>query len=119
MADLRRDLPTTFSSPTMSPFCPDEEKYPVIERLQAKLVEMHQQGGTLGGLKMDTVVTVNGARVILEGGAFALVRASSNEPKLVVVVESAQSDEEMRAVFADLDGVIRTEPSVGDYDQKI
>ncbi|MCI4660367.1 MAG: phosphomannomutase/phosphoglucomutase [Neomegalonema sp.] len=119
MADLRRDLPTTFSSPTMSPFCPDEEKYPVIERLQAKLVDMHQKGETLGGLKMENVVTVNGARVILEGGAFALVRASSNEPKLVVVVESPKSDEEMRAVFKDLDAVIRSEPSVGDYDQTI
>ena len=35
------------------------------------------------------------------------------------VVESAESDAEMRAIFEDLDDLIRTEPAVGDYDQKI
>ena len=31
--------------------------------------------------------------------------------------ESSESEEELRAIFADLDAVIRTEPEVGDYDQ--
>lgn len=117
MADLRRDLPTTFSTPTMSPFCADEEKYAVIERLQAKLVAMGEAGETLGPLKIEKVVTVNGARVILEGGAWALVRASSNTPNLVVVCESSTSDDELRAIFEALDAVIRSEPNVGEYDQ--
>ncbi|MEM7056636.1 MAG: phosphomannomutase/phosphoglucomutase [Pseudomonadota bacterium] len=117
MADLRRDLPTTYSTPTMSPFCADEEKYAVIERLQAKLVAMGNAGENLGPLKIENVVTVNGARVILEGGAWALVRASSNTPNLVVVCESSTSEDELRAIFEALDAVIRTEPSVGDYDQ--
>ena len=64
-------------------------------------------------------MTVNGARVMLENGAWGLVRASSNTPNLVVVCESPESDAEMRAIFADLDAVIRAEPSVGDYDQTI
>jgi phosphomannomutase/phosphoglucomutase len=115
MSDLRRALPKTYSTPTMSPFCADEEKYAVIERLQAKLVEM--QGENLGPLKIENVVTVNGARVLLEGGAWALVRASSNTPNLVVVCESTTSEDELRAIFEALDKVIRTEPSVGDYDQ--
>ena len=117
MADLRRALPKTYSTPTMSPFCADEEKYAVIERFQAKLVAMGEAGENLGPLRIDKVVTVNGARVILEGGAWALVRASSNTPNLVVVCESSASDEELRAIFQALDAVIRTEPSVGDYDQ--
>ena len=119
MADLRRALPVTYSTPTMSPFCPDEEKYGVIERLQAKLVEMADAGKYLGPLKIDAVVTVNGARVILENGAWALVRASSNTPNLVVVCESSRSNEELRAIFHALDTVIRTEPAVGEYDQMI
>ena len=61
----------------------------------------------------------NGARVILDNGAWGLVRASSNTPNLVVVCESPESEAEMRAIFADIDAVIRTEPSVGDYDQTI
>jgi len=117
LADLRRALPKTYSTPTMSPHCADEEKYAVIQRLVARLEAMAKAGEKLGPLKIDRVITVNGARVMLEGGAWALVRASSNTPNLVVVCESPTSEAELRAVFAALDAVIRTEPSVGDYDQ--
>ena len=117
LSDLRRALPVTFATPTMSPACPDEEKYAVIARLQARLVAMAEQGERLGPLAIERVVTVNGARVMLEGGAWALVRASSNTPNLVVVCESPASMEELRAIFEALDRIIRTEPCVGAYDQ--
>ena len=103
----------------MSPACPDTEKYQVLGRIVEKLVKRGEEGGSLGGVKIKEVVTVNGARVILENGGWGLVRASSNTPNLVVVVESPESDEQLRAIFKDLDSVIRTEPSVGDYDQTI
>jgi len=119
MSDLRRALPQTFATPTMSPYCADTEKYDVLERLVAKLVQRHKDGGTIAGRKISQIVTVNGARVILDNGAWGLVRASSNTPNLVVVCESPESDAEMRAIFKDIDAVIRTEPSVGDYDQTI
>jgi len=119
MADLRRALPVTWATPTMSPWCADTEKYDVLARIVDKLVARHAQGGSLGGVKIADVVTVNGARVMLENGAWGLVRASSNTPNLVVVCESPDSEAQMRAIFADLDAVIRTEPSVGDYDQTI
>ncbi|MFT4783181.1 MAG: phosphomannomutase/phosphoglucomutase [Paracoccaceae bacterium] len=119
MSDLRRALPQTFATPTMSPYCSDLEKYDVLERIVAKLVARHEAGGDIAGRKIVQVVTVNGARVILENGAWGLVRASSNTPNLVVVCESPESDAEMRAIFADLDATIRTEPAVGDYDQTI
>ena len=119
MADLRRALPVTYATPTMSPFCPDLEKYDVLERLVERLVEMHEKGGKIAGRSIAQVVTVNGARVILDNGAWGLVRASSNTPNLVVVCESPTSDAEMRAIFADIDAVVRTEPSVGEYDQTI
>ena len=64
-------------------------------------------------------MTVNGARVMLDNGGWGLVRASSNTPNLVVVCESPDSDAELRAIFADLDQVIRTEPGIGDYDQTL
>ncbi len=119
MADLRRALPVTYATPTMSPFCPDGEKYAVLERLVGRLVEMHKAGDTIAGRAIAQVVTVNGARVILDNGAWGLVRASSNTPNLVVVCESPVSDAEMRAIFKDIDAVVRTEPSVGAYDQMI
>jgi phosphomannomutase/phosphoglucomutase len=119
MSDLRRALPRTWSTPTMSPYCADTEKYDVLERIVAKLVARAEAGESLGGQAIKQVVTVNGARVILENGAWGLVRASSNTPNLVVVCESPKSEAEMRAIFEDLDAVIRSEPSVGEYDQKI
>ncbi|KRS12531.1 phosphoglucomutase [Roseovarius atlanticus] len=119
MSDLRRALPITWSTPTMSPHCADTEKYEVLDRLVQKLVAKHEAGETFAGQPIKEVVTVNGARVILENGSWGLVRASSNTPNLVVVCESATSDDEMRAIFKEIDTVIRTEPSVGEYDQSI
>ncbi|MEO0567355.1 MAG: phosphomannomutase/phosphoglucomutase [Pseudomonadota bacterium] len=119
MSDLRRALPVTYSTPTMSPFCADTEKYHVLDRLVAKLVAKADAGESFAGRSIKEVVTVNGARVILDNGSWGLVRASSNTPNLVVVCESASSEQEMHAIFEEIDAVIRTEPSVGEYDQKI
>ncbi|MCI4663169.1 MAG: phosphomannomutase/phosphoglucomutase [Neomegalonema sp.] len=119
LADLKDALPTTYTTPTMSPYCADEQKYDTIKALTERLVQMCDEGGELAGLKMERVVTVNGARVLLEGGAFALVRASSNTPNLVVVCESSTSEEEMKAIFHALDAIIRERPEVGEYDQTI
>ena len=119
MSDLRRALPQTWSTPTMSPYCADTEKYEVLDRIVEKLVTRAEDGDKFAGREVKEVVTVNGARVILDNGSWGLVRASSNTPNLVVVCESAESDAEMRAIFEELDTVIRTEPSVGEYDQKI
>ena len=47
---------------------------------------------------------------MLENGAWALVRASSNTPNLVVVCESPDSEAELRAIFATSIAIIRTEP---------
>ncbi|HKL45716.1 MAG TPA: phosphomannomutase/phosphoglucomutase [Roseovarius sp.] len=119
MSDLRRALPQTWSTPTMSPWCADTEKYEVLDRIVARLVAKAEAGELVAGRPVKEVVTVNGARVILDNGSWGLVRASSNTPNLVVVCESSESEAEMRAIFADLDAVIRTEPSVGEYDQQI
>jgi phosphomannomutase/phosphoglucomutase len=119
LADLARALPASWTTPTMSPACPDGEKYAVLDRILGRLRDLASRGGTLGGRAILRIVTVNGARVELEGGGWGLVRASSNTPNLVVVCESVTSEEEMRAIFRDLDAVIRTEPAVGDYDQTI
>lgn len=117
MSDLRRALPQTWATPTMSPWCADTEKYAVLARLVERLEALAAGGGRIAGRAIARVVTVNGARVILDNGGWGLVRASSNTPNLVVVCESPDSEAELRAIFADIDAVIRTEPAVGDYDQ--
>ena len=119
MSDLRKALPKTWSTPTMSPYAADTEKYGILQRLVDKLVAKADAGESFAGRAIKEVVTVNGARVILDNGSWGLVRASSNTPNLVVVCESSESEAEMRAIFDDIDAVIRTEPGVGDYDQTI
>jgi phosphomannomutase/phosphoglucomutase len=47
------------------------------------------------------------------------VRASSNKPELVVVVESPVSEANMKAIFADIDRQLSQHPEVGAYNQKI
>lgn len=117
MSDLRKALQVTYSTPTMSPYCPDTEKYAALERIADRLEDHKSKGGLFAGRKIEQIVTVNGARVILDNGAWGLVRASSNTPNLVVVCESPESEDELRAIFAEMDDFVRTEPSVGDYDQ--
>ena len=112
----RRTLPVSWSMPTLSPWCADTEN-DTLARIVSKLEARASSGGTPGGPAIKEVVTVNGARVVLDNGAWGLVRASSNTPNLVVVCESPESAAELRAVFADPEAIIRTEPGVGDYDQ--
>ena len=119
LSDLKDALPVSYTSPTLSPYCADTEKYDALERIIADLEAHKAAGGTLGGRAMDQIITVNGARVQLEGGGFALVRASSNTPNLVVVTESADSADHMKAIFNDLDAMIRRQPEIGDYDQTL
>ena len=119
MADLHRALPKTWGSPTMSPHCDDEKKYGVVDRVVEHYAKVHAAGGNIAGQKIRDLVTVNGVRVTLADGTWGLVRASSNKPELVVVVESPVSEANMRAIFADIDGLLGKMPEVGAYNQKI
>jgi phosphomannomutase/phosphoglucomutase len=119
LSELYDGLARTWSSPTMSPFCPDDKKYAVVAALTAQYRALEEGGGTLLGRKIASIVTVNGVRVTLEDGTWGLVRASSNKPSLVVVVESPVSESAMRAIFADIDARLSAFPQVGQYDQKI
>ncbi|QIA24399.1 phosphomannomutase/phosphoglucomutase [Mesorhizobium sp. AA22] len=117
MADLYRALPLTFGTPTMSPHCADELKYGVVERVVSDFQAMKQDGTVFAGQKIADLITVNGVRVVAEDGTWGLVRASSNKPELVVVVESPVSSERRRQMFEGVDAVLRRSPEVGAYNQ--
>ncbi|GGE76603.1 phosphomannomutase/phosphoglucomutase [Stappia taiwanensis] len=119
MADLRRALPKTWGSPTMSPHCDDEIKYQVVDRVIARFQEMQARGERLAGQAISDLVTVNGVRVVSEDGTWGLVRASSNKPELVVVVESPASEARLKEMFHAVDAVLRENPEVGAYNQTI
>jgi phosphomannomutase/phosphoglucomutase len=119
MAQLYRALPVTWGSPTMSPHCDDEVKYAVVEHVVERLRAMQRDGLPIAGQKIADLVTVNGVRVMVEDGTWGLVRASSNKPELVVVVESPVSEARQRAMFEAVDGVLREHAEVGAYNQTI
>jgi phosphomannomutase/phosphoglucomutase len=119
MSDLEKELTKTYSSPTMSPHCADEIKYEVVDRIIAHFKQLAASGGTIGGKTIVDVNSVNGIRLVLEDGSWGLVRASSNKPELVVVVESTSSEDNMREIFQDLDAHLQTYEEIGEYNQKI
>ena len=119
LSSLYDALPQSWGSPTMAPFCPDEKKYAVVDAMVKEYSALAEKSEKLLGQKIMSVVTVNGVRVTLEDGTWGLVRASSNKPSLVVVVESPASEANMRAMFKDIDTRLGKHPEVGEYDQKI
>jgi phosphomannomutase/phosphoglucomutase len=119
LADIRKSLPKTWQSPTMAPHCDDEVKYGIVDEVVKHFVDAKAKGQKVTGQPIRDVVTVNGVRVTVEDGTWGLVRASSNKPELVVVVESPVSEERMREMFKAVDKVLRTHPEVGEYNQTI
>jgi phosphomannomutase/phosphoglucomutase len=104
----------------MSPHCDDEKKYGIVDRVVADYQRLASEGGKILGRKIRDVNTVNGARVTLEDGAWVLVRASSNKPELVVVVESMTSDDDMKALFRnEVKPRLARFEEVGKYNQEI
>src|SRR5262249_54238065 len=83
MADLKNALPKTWSSPTMSPHCPDETKYGIVDEVVAHFEAAQRRGDKVAGQPIRDLVTVNGVRVTVADGTWGLVRASSNKPELV------------------------------------
>jgi phosphomannomutase / phosphoglucomutase len=120
LADLRRALPVSYTSLTMAAHCADEIKYQVVDKVVAHYQAFAADGGRILGRAIRDVNIVNGARVTLEDGAWVLVRASSNKPELVVVVESMTSDADMRALFREeVKPLLARHAEVGGYNQEV
>jgi phosphomannomutase/phosphoglucomutase len=120
LSELRKALPPAFTSLTMSPHAADEEKYAIVEGVVAEYEALAARGERILGRSIAEVITVNGVRVALEDGSWLLVRASSNKPELVVVVESMRSEADMRALFRDeVKPRLARRQGVGRYNQEI
>lgn len=120
LSDLKKALPVAFTSLTMSAHCADEVKYGVVDDMVAEYTAFANAGGTILGRKIVDLITVNGVRVALEDGSWVLVRASSNKPEIVVVVESTQSEDDMRALFhQEMKPRLGKRPQVGAYNQEV
>ena len=119
ISEILKDLPTTYQTPTMAPFCKDEEKYKVVESLVEKVKKLKNDNIKIDDQNIIDILTVNGVRFSLEDGSWGLIRASSNKPSLVVVTESTTSDKRKMKIFEFIDKLLKESGNVGEYDQKI
>ena len=119
MSEIINDLPNTYQTPTMAPFCKDEEKYQVVEELVNQVEEIKNNKTLIDEQVITEVLTVNGVRFSFEDGSWGLIRASSNKPSLVIVTESPTSDDRKKKIFDFIDDLLQKTGKIGEYDQKI
>ena len=119
ISELVNELPTTYQTPTMAPYCKDDEKYNVVESLLKEIESLKQKNTLIDNQKITNILTVNGVRFSFEDGSWGLIRASSNKPSLVIVTESPTSDSRKRKIFEFIDKLLKATGKVGEYDQKI
>ncbi len=119
MSEIIESLPTTYQSPTMAPYCKDEEKYKVVDEMVKSVKKLKDEGIKIDNQKITEVLTINGVRFSLEDGSWGLIRASSNKPSLVIVTESTKSNESKKKIFEFIDNLLQKTGKIGDYDQKI
>ena len=103
----------------MAPFCPDDKKYGIVDALIKVFENYKATGASVRGQKITDIVTVNGVRFTFEDGTWGLIRASSNKPSLVVVVESPVSEDRMFDAFDAINDELAKFPEVGEYDQTL
>ena len=119
ISEIMKEIPKTYQSPTMAPYCKDEEKYEVINDLVSKIKKIKDEKIKIDDQEIEEILTINGIRFSFEDGSWGLIRASSNKPSLVVVIESPTSDERKIKIFQFIDKLIQETGKVGNYDQKI
>ncbi len=119
ISEILNEIPITYQSPTMGPYCKDSEKYEVIDKLIEEIKKIKEDKIKIDDQEINEILTVNGIRFSFKDGSWGLIRASSNKPSLVIVIESATSEKRKIKIFEFIDNLIQKTGKVGDYDQKI
>jgi len=119
ISKIINELPKTYQSPTMAPFCKDEEKYLVVDELVKQIEKIKNDKIKIDDQIITNILTVNGIRFSFEDSSWGLIRASSNKPSLVVVTESPTSDIRKKRIFDFIDNLLQKTGKIGEYDQKI
>ncbi len=119
LSEIINQLPKTYQSPTMAPFCKDKEKYEVVEDIKKEIEKSKKEKIKIDNQEISEILTVNGIRFSFKDGSWGLIRASSNKPSLVIVTESPTSDERKLKIFYFIDELLKKTGKIGEYDQKI
>ena len=119
ISEIINEIPKTFQSPTMAPYCDDDKKYKVVEDIVKKIEIIKNKKIKIDNQIIKDILTVNGVRFSFPDGSWGLIRASSNKPSLVIVTESPTSDERKIKIFKFIDSLLQETGEIGEYDQKI
>jgi len=119
MNEMIKEIPKTFQTPTMAPYCKDEEKYALVDKIVKDIKKIKKEKIRIDDQEIDEILTVNGVRFSFKDGSWGLIRASSNKPSLVIVTESPTSDDRKLKIFKFIDSLLQKTGKIGEYDQKI
>jgi phosphomannomutase / phosphoglucomutase len=119
MADLYRELPQTWGTPTMQARCADDIKYEIMKRVTEYFRSIHETGSDFAGQAFTQLITINGVRFGFSDGSWGLVRASSNKPELVIVCESPVSQDRVTTIVNAIKTHLKTYSEVGELQQLV
>ena len=119
MNEIIKEIPKTFQTPTMAPYCKDEDKYALVDKIVKDIEKLKNEKIKIDDQEIEEILTVNGVRFSFKDGSWGLIRASSNKPSLVIVTESPTSDNRKLKIFRFIDSLLQKTGKIGEYDQKI
>jgi phosphomannomutase/phosphoglucomutase len=119
MSEIIKEIPKTFQTPTMAPYCKDEDKYALVDKIVKDIETLKNEKVKIDDQEIEEILTVNGVRFSFKDGSWGLIRASSNKPSLVIVTESPTSDNRKLKIFRFIDSLLQKTGKIGEYDQKI
>ena len=119
MNEIIKEIPKTFQTPTMAPYCKDEDKYALVDKIVKDIEKLKNEKVKIDNQEIEEILTVNGVRFSFKDGSWGLIRASSNKPSLVIVTESPTSDDRKLKIFRFIDSLLQKTGKIGEYDQKI
>ena len=88
-----------FSVTDNGSFCKDENKYQVVNQIVKWIKEIKNKKIKIDEMNISEILTINGIRFTLDDGSWGLIRASSNKPSLVVVVETLLQKKRKKEYF--------------------
>lgn len=94
-SELFESFPKTWSIPEIRPFCPDESKFQVIQKIAGYFKDKYPAN------------TIDGIRLDFGSGGWAGIRASNTSPKLSIIME-AKSQEELEKISGIVLGHLKT-----------
>ena len=119
MSEIIKEIPKTFQTPTMAPYCKDEDKYSLVDKIVKDIEKLKNEKVKIDDQEIEEILTVNGVRFSFKDGSWGLIRASSNKPSLVIVTESPTSEDRKLKIFRFIDSLLQKTGKIGEYDQKI